>query len=123
MIYWWYMNKYQQKHIITLSSREQRELQDITRKGKHSVRVTKRAQVLLKSYHGQKDTDIADSVEMTVRTVENIRARFAEGGVKRALYDTSRSGHPPVLDDNAEAHLVAISCSDPPCRRGMLRVC
>lgn len=35
-------------------------------------------------------------------------------GLTRALYDAARPGQPPKLDDNAEAHLVAIACSDPP---------
>ena len=114
MVCCWYMNKYQQKHIITLSSRQRNQLQDITRKGKHNVREVKRALVLLQSDAGKKDSDIAKAVSTTVRTVERIRARFAEGDVDRALHDAPRSGQPPKLDDTAEAHLVALACSHPP---------
>lgn len=108
------MNKYQQKHIITLSNREELQLHDITRKGKHNVREIKRAHVLLKSFGGMKDKDIAENVGMTVRTIERIRARYTEGGINRALYDAPRPGQPRKLDDKAEAHLVATACSDPP---------
>jgi helix-turn-helix protein len=85
MIYCWYMNKYQQKHIITLSSRKKQHLQNITRKGKHNVRVVKRAQILLHSASGAKDADIAQSVGVTTRTVENVRKRFVECGMKQTL--------------------------------------
>ena len=108
------MNKYQQKPIIMLSNREERQLHAITRRGKHKVREIKRAHVLLKSAAGLKDADIAEDVGTTIRTVERIRARYAEGGVDRALHDAARSGQPPKLDEKAEAHLVAIACSNPP---------
>jgi hypothetical protein len=32
----------------------------------------------------------------------------------RALYDAARPGQAPKLDTKAEAHLVAIACTDPP---------
>lgn len=108
------MNKYQQKHIITLSESQKKQLQNITRKGNHNVRVIKRAKVLLQSSEGKKDTDIAYSVEVGIRTVENVRARFAEGGTERSLYDAPRTGNPGKFDDTLEAHLVALACSNPP---------
>ena len=108
------MNKYQQKHIITLSSRQKHHLQDITKKGKRNAHVITRTRVLLKSADGWKDTDIAEYAGVSVRTIENIRARYAQGGIDRALYDAPRPGQPPKLDQKGEAHLVAIACSDPP---------
>lgn len=97
-----------------LSSRQKRHLQDITKKGKSNAHSIIRARVLLKSAGGWKDADIAEYAGVSVRTIENIRARYAQGGIDRALYDAPRSGQPPKLDDKAEAHLAAIACSDPP---------
>lgn len=108
------MNKYQQKHIITLSSQEEQRLHTIIRTGTHKARTIKRAQILLRSYRGLKDEEIAERVEVHVTTVERIRVHYAQGGLNRALYDAPRSGQPPKLDEKAEAHLVAIACSDPP---------
>ena len=68
----------------------------------------------MKSAAGMKDVDIAQDVGTTARTVERIRARYAEGGIGRALCDAPRSGQPTKLDEQAEAHLVALACSDPP---------
>lgn len=108
------MNKYQQKHIITLSNREGRHLQGITKKGKSNAQSITRARVLLQSAHGWKDTQIAEYAGISVRTIENIRARHAQSGINRALYDAPRPGQPPKLDEKAEAHLVALACSEAP---------
>lgn len=114
MIYCWYMNKYQQKHIVKLSAQEKRQLQTIVSSGRHKAREIQRAQVLLKSNQGIKDGDIAGHVGITVRSVERIRLRYSKGKLKTAVYDAPRSGQPPTITDDAEAQLVAIACSSPP---------
>ena len=108
------MKKRQLKCVITLSNQEINQLEEITRKGSHSARVIKRAQVLLSSEQGLTDEEIADQMEIAISTAERIRYRFTEGGIERALYDAPRSGQPGKLDSKVEAHLVAIACSDPP---------
>ena len=108
------MSKYQQKHIITLSSREEARLRAITRTGNRGALVIKRARILLKSAAGMKDADIAPMVDVTVRTVENVRRRFADSGIDRALHDAPRTGQPKKITDADEAHLVAVACSPAP---------
>ena len=108
------MNKKQQKHIITLSSQHQQSLQAIIHKGKRNARVILRARVLLASAKGLTDKDIGKKEGVHWTTVERIRVRFHQGGLDRALYDAKRTGQPRKLDDKAEAHLVALACSDPP---------
>jgi transposase len=108
------MNQYQPKRAVVLTAADRQKLRDITKKGKQSARVIARAKALLKSEQGSTDKAIASELETTIRTIENIRARFADGGLDRALYDAPRSGQPRKLDDKAEAHLVALACSDPP---------
>lgn len=108
------MNKYQQKHTITLSGQQQRVLRSITKKGRHSVRVVQRAKILLKSNAGWIDTRIAAWLDISPSTVERVRYRFDGGGLDRALYDAPRSGQPKKIEDADEAHLVAVACSDAP---------
>lgn len=108
------MKKRRGKHIIKLSNQQKQELKEITRKGKHSVRVIKRAHVLLKSEQGITDEEIALQTEIATSSIERIRYRFCEGGIKRALYDNPRSGQPVKLSSKIEAYLVAIACSNPP---------
>lgn len=107
-------NKYDLKHRVDLSPKERTLLRAITTKGMHRVRVIKRATALLKSDDGWIDADIAPVVGVSIRTIENIRARYAEGGIDRVLYDAPRPGQPLKLDDKGEAYLVALACSPAP---------
>lgn len=108
------MNKYQQKHIVVLSEGEVKQLKIITRKGSVLVCVVKRARALLKSAAGKIDIDIALEVELTERTVQNIRKRFQEGGLESALYDAPRTGQPKKLSTDEDAFVIATACSEPP---------
>lgn len=108
------------KYKVTLTHREVEELREITQKGKRSARVIKNALILInadegKYGKGKKDEEIADFLDATVRTIENIRKRFIEDGFEAAL-----SGKPTEreythkIDGDAEAHLIAMSCGEPP---------
>lgn len=99
---------------IMLTKAERTELRTLLTKGLHHARELMRARVLLKSADGVTQIQIAKDESINRSTVFDICERFGEGGTKRALYDAPRSGQPPKLDDKAEAHLVAIACSDAP---------
>lgn len=108
------MNKYQQKHIVTLTQQEKKLLQLTARRGTERVTVVKRARALLKSAAGAIDTDIAREVELTFRTIQNIRKRFKQGGLESALHDLPRTGQPKKLSDEEDAFVIATACSNPP---------
>jgi hypothetical protein len=108
------------KYKITLTQSEVKELREITQKGKRNARVIKNALILInadegKLGKGKKDEEIADFLDVTVRTIEHVRKRFIEDGFEAAL-----SGKPMEreykykIDGDAEAHLIAMSCSEPP---------
>ncbi len=101
------------KHIIQLSKKELDAIHSIIRRGTHSARVMTRARILLLSHKGKSKKVIAVELEINPSTVQDVRNRYRES-MDRALYDAPRSGQPPKLDDAAEAHLVAVACSDPP---------
>lgn len=78
------------KYKVTLTQREVEELREITQKGKRSARVIKNALILINADEGKygkwkKDEEIADFLDVTVRTIENIRKRFIEDGFEAAL--------------------------------------
>src|SRR3989344_2015391 len=100
--------------IIVLTKAERATLRTLLSKGRHSARELMRARVLLKSADGIPQIRIANDEDINRSTVKDIRERFDEGGLDRALYDAPRPGQPPKLDDKAEAHLVALACSDAP---------
>ena len=108
------------KYKVTLTHQEVEELKEITKKGKRSARVIRNALILLnadegKYGKGKKDAEISETFEVTVQAVENIRKRFIEDG-----FDAALSGKPNEreykhkIDGDAEAHLIAMSCREPP---------
>jgi len=99
---------------VDLSAAERSELEGLTCKGKVSARQMKRAQILLKASEGWRDVDIAEAVSTARTTVERIRQRFVEGGLARALNEDTRPGQRRRLDGRAEAHLIALVCSEQP---------
>lgn len=107
------------KYVVKLTDAEQQELVDIVNTGKKEASKIRNAHILLKSDvngPGWTDVKIADAYAVTDRTVAKVRKRFVEGGFSRALYRVKRK-HPPTpckLDGEAEAKLIALSCSEPP---------
>lgn len=108
------------KYKITLTAEEIKELKELTQKGKLNARVLKNALILLNADEseygkGKKDEDISEYLEVSVRTIENIRKRFIEDGFEAALYGKPREReYENKVDGDAEAHLIALSCSKPP---------
>jgi len=102
------------KYIVTLTTEERQELLALTRAGKLSVRKMKRAQILLKADENWKDQDVIAALNTSRSTVERTRRRYVEGGTDRALNEDPRPGARRKLDGRAEAHLIALACSDAP---------
>jgi hypothetical protein len=47
-------------------------------------------------------------------TVTNIRRKYSEGGIAKALYDRPRPGQAPKITGEIEAQLITLACSRPP---------
>jgi len=109
----WYMTT-THKHTIQLSREKQAQLHAIIRRGTHNARVVTRARILLLSFKGKGKDAIASQLGVGRSTVQRTRDHYRDGGLDRALHDAPRSGQPPKLDEKAEAHLVALACSDAP---------
>jgi len=108
------------KYKVTLTKEEIDKLREITKKGKRNARYIKNALVLLNVDEGKygkkkKDKEVAEILEITVRAIENIRMRFIVDGFEAALYGKPREReYDRKMDGDAEAHLIALSCSEPP---------
>ena len=113
MVCLWYM-KTIHKHTIQLSQREFTQVKSIIRKGKHNSRVVNRARILLYTHAGTSKDTVARVLGSSRSTVQRTRDHYHEGKLKRALYDAPRTGQPRKLNEKAEAHLIALACSDPP---------
>ena len=104
------------KYEVSLDDGQRAELERLVRSGVWPARKVLHARVLLRADEGDTDQEVAEAAEVSLRTVERVRRRFAEGGLAAAL---DRKPQPPrpdkkVLDGAGEAHLIALACSEPP---------
>lgn len=102
------------KISFTLKDTERETIRTLLSKGKESVRVVKRAQVLNLFDQGFTSPSIAEAVSMNAVTVRKIGWRYLEGGLDRALYDLPRPGNDRLLSEKQANQIIALVCSDAP---------
>jgi transposase len=109
------------KYLIKLSREERDTLKKIITSGRGPARMFTRARILLKADQGGhgpnwSDEQISDALDVTVQTIERVRKQFVEEGfdavLSRRQYTQKVSRK--KIDGNVEAHLIALSCSEPP---------
>jgi hypothetical protein len=112
------------RYVVRLTDEERERLEALVRRGREHARKLLYARILLKTDASEEgpawaDERIADALETSADTVARERRRFVEEGLEVALMPR-KPGRPRrrVLDGRAEAHLVALSCSEPPEGRG-----
>ncbi len=105
------------KYEVKLSSTERDELRRMVSRGRGTARAIRRAQILLKADEGWSDPRIAEAYGVVTGTVHDVRRQYVEAGVAQTL--ARRPGYRPmrVLDGTGEAHLIALTCSEPPAGR------
>lgn len=114
------------EHIVRLTDEARQQLQLLVRSGTRSVRVVRRAQILLKSDEGLTDEEIVEQLGCGERTVRSVRKRFCTGGLDRSLYDAPRSGRRATFTPRQQQQVVALACTSPPegrCRWTLELIC
>ena len=102
------------EYIVRLTDGARRKLQELVESGTRSVRVVRRASILLKSDAGLTDLQIVEHVGCAERTVRNVRKRFCAEGLEGTLYDVARSGRPPDFTPRQKQQVIALACTEPP---------
>jgi hypothetical protein len=108
------------KYKVTLTGSEIELLKEITRNGKRSAMLIRNAYILLNvdesdKGKGKKDEEVASILGITVKTIENLRKKFVMESFETALYGKKgEREYTAKVDGDVEAHLVALSCSEPP---------
>jgi hypothetical protein len=111
------------KYAVELTEAERAQLRTLVGTGIAPARMLTRARILLKADQGEggaawADAAIAGALEVHPATVARIRRQFVEAGMEAALSRKRPDRvYARVLDGVAEAHLVAVACSDPPTGR------
>ena len=105
---------------VTLTDDERQLLDEIIQKGHYKATRLKRAYILRaadESLGGLAMTDaqIAKAYHSTTRTVERLRKHFVEDRFEIALYGKPRQAKfDKKIDGDVEAHVIALSRSEPP---------
>lgn len=111
------------KYIVTLTPDERNSLEQLVRKGKNPAYKVNHARILLladtaSQDSGWKDEEIGKALTISVSTIERVRQKLVELGLEAALNrKTADRSQFCKLDGEAEAHLIALSCSEPPSGR------
>lgn len=105
------MNK---KHAVKLKNQERAELLRMTRKGTEKARKLRRCQILLLSHNGKNDSEIQETLNVSLGTIANIRKRYSKEGLQAALGEKQRPGAPRKFKGREAAKITALACSTPP---------
>ena len=99
---------------MQLSAEDRAKLETLLSGGIQPVRTVQRALVLLQLGGGKSSPQVAASVGVVVNTVCEIRKRYEQGGLARALYDKARPGAEPLLKPKERQQIIAMVCGPVP---------
>ena len=112
-----------QKYVVELTAEERSQLKKIVQADRVAAYRRRHAQMLMASDQGpegpsMKDVDVAAAFGCTTKTAERLRRRCVEHGVDAALEHGNRGAcRVKALDGEAEAHVIALACGEPPAGR------
>ncbi len=109
------------KYRLSLTSEEREKLEAILAKGKHNSQKVLNALILLNCDEDTgralrlKEQDIADVLHVSAMKIHRVKQRFVDEGLEIALEGhKGQRAYERKADGEFEAHLVALSCSEPP---------
>ncbi len=109
------------KYIVTLSADEREALEALVLKGKHKSQKIINALILLGCDEGEfqkkrsLNKDISRVLNVSMKKVDRVKKRFVEDSFDVALNcQKGNRVYSKKVDGDFEAHLIALSCSDPP---------
>lgn len=108
------------KYKVYLNEEQQKELEEITKRGKHPASIVKRAYILLNLNENngtvQNQEEIAKRLSTTTATIYNVSRQFVEEGLQATISRKIRKT-PPIqskITGDIEAKIIALACSEPP---------
>jgi Homeodomain-like domain len=109
------------RYRVTLTAEERRDLEEMRRKGTHKSQKVLNGLILLNCDEGthqkarQDNATVAHVLQISERKINRVKQRFVEDGLEVALNGRSRQrAYEKKADGDFEAHIVALSCGDPP---------
>ena len=109
------------KYIVTLTEEEREILGALSYRGKHKSQKVINSLILLACDAGEfqkkrsTNKEISQILKISMKKIDRVKKRFVEEGIDIALNGTKGSRiYEKKADGEFEAHLVALSCSEPP---------
>lgn len=102
------------RHPVQLSNEERTNLQKLISAGVAPARKLSRARILLKVDEGLTKTEVSRALDVSINTVTNVCRSFQEQRLEAIERKKPEREYEYSLDGEAEAHLIAIACSEPP---------
>ena len=102
------------RYTMELTAEEREQLNRLVRGGKHSARIVTRARILIKIDEAWKVPQIAAALDVSEGTVYGVKRRYAAEGLDGVVRDRVQANRFRKLGQKAEAHLIALACSDAP---------
>lgn len=105
------------KYRVHLTGSERKELEGMVNKGRSKARDIQKAHVLLASDEAverQSEGIISAAYHLSVKSVERIRRKFCESGMGIFAPRARQVRKDKKIDGAVEAHIIAVSCSEPP---------
>jgi transposase len=110
----------EKRYPVQLGAEQQQALHDLIRKGKATAHQQMAARVLLKadeaSVEHLSNSQIAQALEISARTVIRIKQRYVQQGLSAALTGNYPKERPErrKVNGHLEAHLIATACGPAP---------
>jgi hypothetical protein len=108
-------------YTVTLTEDERKSLYEFTSKGKHDSQQILNALILLNcdksewNVNHSTNEEISHVLNISMRKIDRVKKRFVEKGLEVALNGEKRNRiYDKKVDGDLEAHIVALSCSEPP---------
>jgi transposase len=109
------------RYVVTLTEDEREMLGALTSKGSHRSQKILNALILLACDRGRfqearsTHEEIARVLQISMRKIDRVKKRFVEEGLEITLNGTKgQRAYKKKADGDFEAHLIALSCGDPP---------
>jgi transposase len=106
------MARYKREEI-KLTNEEFEKLRKISQSRKEETRRVQRANILLRSYEGKNDCQIARDMDLDYKTVLHCRQRCLAMGAIAALEDLPKSGRPKAITIEAVTWILSLGCQKP----------
>lgn len=110
-----------EKYIVTLESQEREQLEALVGKGRHAAQTLVSALILLncdtcvERQRRRGSEELAEVLQISARKIDRVKRRFVEQGLDGVLErKPSQRVYERIVDGDVEAHLIALSCGEPP---------